>query len=334
MVRNGGRPHYVTTCTPLRVSFAGGGTDMPDFADCDGGAVLSTAIDRHIYVTVKEHDPLFREGYRLSYSTTERVQNLDDIENDIIRESLRFLPVDPPLFISVIADLPTQSGLGSSSSFAVGLLNALHAYRGETASAGQLADEASHIEIDVLERPIGRQDHYAAAFGGFNFIQFLPDGRVNIEPLVAHDTELDRLFDRFAMFWTGIQRDAASVLTEQKANTDRNRKALCHLRDLAAELRSVVADGCDTESFGKLLDENWRIKRELASHITTPEIDEWYRRGIDAGAVGGKLCGAGAGGFLLFVVEPGKRDALRRGMGDLAEIAFGYESLGSRLLPN
>src|SRR5215475_4712997 len=195
------RPGVVLTRTPLRVSFAGGGTDLSDFYERDYGAVLSTAIDKYIYVTVKRHGEVFDEKVRLSYSKTESVATVDEVENNIARECLRFLKIEPPIHISTVGDLPASTGLGGSSSFAVGLLNALHAYRGERVSAGQLADEACHIEIEVLKEPIGKQDQYAAAFGGLNFFSFKPGGAVTVEPQRLNNGNLKSLFDCILMFW-------------------------------------------------------------------------------------------------------------------------------------
>src|SRR5262245_60217468 len=209
-------PRMVVTRTPLRVSFAGGGTDLAAFYERGGyGAVLSTAVNKYIYVTVKQHGEVFNERIRLNYSKSEQAQRIEDIENNIARECLRFLKIDPPIYISTVGDLPASTGLGGSSSFAVGLLSALHAYRGEKVSAGQLAEEASYIEIDVLKEPIGKQDQYAAAFGGFNVFFFKRGGNVSVEPVRLSNGKLSALFAQMLMFWTGHQRDSSSVLTEQ-----------------------------------------------------------------------------------------------------------------------
>src|ERR671924_95452 len=204
-------PGLVITRTPLRISFAGGGTDLSDFYKCEHGAVFSTAIDKYIYVTVKRHGGVFNEAIRLNYSKSEQVNRISEIENDIARECLRFLEIEPPSYVSTVADLPASTGLGGSSSFAVGLLNALHAFRGERVSAGQLAEEACHIEIDVLKEPIGKQDQYAAAFGGLNLLRFKPGGDVTVEPVRLRNGVLTALFGQVMMFWTGHQRETSSV---------------------------------------------------------------------------------------------------------------------------
>jgi len=322
----------IITRTPLRVSFAGGGTDFPDFYEKQYGAVLSTAIDKYTYVTVKRHGKLFNENYRLNYSDTEHVDRLDDVKNAIARECLRMLQIEPPIYISTVADLPAFSGLGSSASFAVGLLNAFHALKGERVSAGQLAEEAVHIEIEVLKRPVGKQDQYAAAFGGLNYISFQPDGRVSLEPQHLPNGELDKLFKHILMFWTGMARDSNSVLAEQKGNIVKKMDELVIMKEQASQLRQLMQNHFDPRAFGEVLSESWQLKRKLASTITNDRIDEWYRSAMNAGAWGGKLCGAGNGGFLLFIVTPQKQMTVRQALSDLTEIQIGYESQGSRVL--
>ena len=325
----------IVTRTPLRVSFAGGGTDLPAFCDHESGAVLSTAIDKYVYVTLKPHGELFPEAVRLNYSETEHVDRVGDIKNDIVRECLRFLQVEPRIYISTIADIPAASGLGSSSSFTAGLLNALHAYRGEHVSAEQLAGEAAYIEIDVLKRPIGRQDQYAAGYGGFNLFRFLPAGEVSIEPQRFENDALNRLFAHVMMFWTGITRDSQSVLLEQQSNTNHKMRELTAMRDHAYQLREMLRNGFDATEFGQLLDSAWQLKRGLATTITSDRIDEWYRVAMEAGSLGGKLCGAGGGGFLLFIVPPHRRAGVCQALSDLSEISVKPEPQGSRvLMPN
>jgi D-glycero-alpha-D-manno-heptose-7-phosphate kinase len=333
MVSRRTEPGLVVTRTPLRVSFTGGGTDLAEFYERDYGAVLSAAIANYIYVTVKPHSPLFNEPVRVNYSKSEEVSQIDEIENDIARECLKFMQIEPPIYISTVGDHPASTGLGSSGAFTVGLLNALHAYKGERASAGQLAEEASHIEIDVLGQPIGKQDQYAAAFGGLNFFRFNPGGGVTVEPLRPAKGLLEKLFDHMLMFWTGHQRDAGVVLAEQKANTDRKLESLLQMRDQAHELQDLMSNGpVDPALVGRILDRGWHLKRGLASTITTNQIDQWYQRAIETGADGGKLCGAGGGGCILFIVEPERQDAVRAALSDLIEVPIGYEVHGSRVL--
>lgn len=325
-------PRAVTTITPQRLSFAGGGTDLPEFYRRHGGAVVSSTIDKYIYVTVKRHSPLFNEAYRLNYSKTEHIDRLDDIENDVARECLRLVNVDPPLFIATTSDLPVSTGLGSSSSFAVGLLYALHTMRGEDVAAGQLAEEACHVEIDVLGHPIGKQDQYAAAFGGMNYIAFQRDGRVHLDSVWMPGNGAGGLFGHFMLFWTGVQRDAKDVLREQRSNIERTSDTLIQMRDMAAHCRDLMLGNGDVpRRLGALLNEGWRAKRTLASTITTTQIDRLYDCALAAGAIGGKIAGAGGGGFLFLVVPPDQHERVRATLRVL-DVPICYEPRGARLL--
>jgi D-glycero-alpha-D-manno-heptose-7-phosphate kinase len=325
----------VVTRTPLRVSFAGGGTDLPAFYERNAhGAVLSTAINRYVYVTVKRHSELFFEPIRLNYSKSEEVDRVDALENNIARECLKFLEIEPPIYISTVGDVPASTGLGGSSAFAVGLLNALHAYRGERVSAGQLAEEASYIEMDVLGEPIGKQDQYAAAFGGLNVFRFEPGGAVTVQHQRLSREQRELLFASLLMFWTGHQRDARGVLSEQTENVEAKHDRLLRMRDQAQELqelfsRNAAVDVCE---LGRVLNQGWELKRGLARSITTSQIDTWYERALAAGAEGGKLCGAGGGGFLMFVVRPERHATVRSALAELEEIEIGHETHGSEVV--
>ncbi|HEX8940891.1 MAG TPA: hypothetical protein VF763_12095 [Candidatus Limnocylindrales bacterium] len=331
---NGRRgPGVIVTRTPLRVSFAGGGTDLAAFYERDGGAVLSTAIDKYIWVTVKRHGDVFDERIRVTYSRTESVSSVEEVQNDIARECLRFLAIEPPIYISTVGDLPASTGLGGSSSFAVGLLNALHAYRGERVSAAQLAEEACHIEIDVLRQPIGKQDQYAAAFGGLNLFSFQPGGWVTVEPQRLPERLMSELFDQILLFWTGHQRDSSAVLGEQKANTERRLEELRAMRGQAYELQGLLrGDGASAGDIGALLHRGWLLKRRLASNVSSDQIDGWYSRAMAAGASGGKLCGAGGGGFLLVMASPDRQPAIRDALAGLTAVAVRPETHGSQIM--
>ncbi len=323
---------HILSTAPMRISFAGGGTDLPAVYSREGGAVLSTAIDKHIYVTVKRLSSFFGRRYRLNYSETENVDSVEEIKNTIARECLKLVPCEPPLYIGVIADIPASSGLGASSSFAVALLSALHALRGERVSPAQLAEEASVVEIEKLNRPIGKQDQYAAAFGGLNYFGFQQNGRVLVEAHPLHPSEIQKLFDSMLMFWTGISRDAGAVLEAQNKRTDANLERLRIMREQAERLRGMMLDHLDVEGIGSVLREGWEQKRSLATSISSAEIDQWYDRGIAAGAYGGKLCGAGGGGFLLFLADPSRHQAIREALSDLDELPVDYEPNGVRIL--
>ena len=323
----------VTTIAPLRVSFVGGGTDIASYYTRHGGAVVSATIDQYVYVTVKRHSPLFGENYRLSYSKTEHVASVDEIENDIMRECLRLIDIEPPLLISTAADLPASSGLGSSSAFAVGLLYALHALKGEEVSAGQLAEEACNIEIDVLKSPIGKQDQYAAAFGGLNHITFEREGRVQIDPLWVPNDGIAQFFRSSMLFWTGQQRDAASVLVKQVKQMARSVADYARMQEMAGACRDHFLSGVkDFERVAALLDAGWRLKRGLGPGITNDGIDRWYEIALAAGAVGGKVLGAGGGGFLFLLVPPEKQPNVRAALSDLVDVRLNYEPRGARIL--
>lgn len=323
---------YVTTSAPLRVSFVGGGTDLPAFYSKDRGAVLSSAINKHIYVTVKRMGGLYNVNYRLNYSITENVNSIDDIENAIARECLRLVPVAPPLYIGTVADLPASSGLGSSSCFAVALLKALHLMRGEKVSDIQIAEEACHIEINVLRRPVGKQDHYASTFGGLNVFHFLSSGQVKIEPVLLNLHDITELFAHFLLFWTNIQRDAATVLTEQNNKTENNYDSLVAMREQVSILQELLSTGCSIEQFGLMMHAGWQKKRQLASTISNADIDLWYDKALSAGAYGGKLCGAGGGGFLLFIAPPEVQADIRAELFVLKEERISFEPHGVRTI--
>jgi D-glycero-alpha-D-manno-heptose-7-phosphate kinase len=325
-------PGVIVTRTPLRVSFAGGGTDLPEFYQSDEGAVFSTAIDKYVYVTVKRHSELFLEPVRINYSRTEQVNEINEIRNDIARECLRFLEIDPPIYVSTVADVPASTGLGGSSAFAVGLLHALHSLRGERVSAAQLAEEATHIEIDVLKQPIGKQDQYAAAFGGLNLFCFDKSG-VRVHPQHIARRKLDALFDSIMMFWTGMQRDASTVLEDQRKNTSSKRDCLIEMREHARRLEMIMSTGgIDPAEFGGILHESWLMKRKLSKRISTGKIDEWYQVARRAGAEGGKICGAGGGGFLMLIVKPENQAAVRHALAGLVEMPIRPEVHGSRVM--
>jgi D-glycero-alpha-D-manno-heptose-7-phosphate kinase len=317
--------------TPLRVSFVGGGTDLADFCEEHGGAVVSSAIDKWVHVVVA---PRFEGDLRVSYSKTEIVSTANEVQHELVREALRLTGLPRGLDVVTLADVPSQgTGLGSSSAVTVGLLGALYAYQGVFRSAIELAEEASHIEIDILGKPIGRQDQYAAAQGGFNFIEFLPrGGGVRIEPIVCPPTTLERLHRSLMLFYTGRQRAASDVLSEQRAAivAGSATKALLGMRQLAYEMREVLGRG-DLDEVGSLLDRNWELKRSLVSGLSDTQVDEWYRRAREAGASGGKLLGAGAGGFLLVMAAPEQQADVRSALADLREVPFHFAARGTQI---
>jgi D-glycero-alpha-D-manno-heptose-7-phosphate kinase len=317
--------------TPLRISFVGGGTDLPAFYDEHGGAVLSATIDKWINVIVSRR---FEGDVRVSYSRTEIVGNSAEVEHELVREAMRLTGVPRGVEIVTLADVPSHgSGLGSSSAVTVGLLNALYAYQGISKPPLEIAEQAAQIEIDVLGKPIGRQDQYAAAVGGVNFIEFLRGGAgVRVEPLVCPADTFKHLQRSLLLFYTGQQRSADSVLRVQKqAIEDGNATAtLEKMRDLAFELRERLAEG-DIAAVGGLLCANWELKRQLATGISNEDVDGWYDAVLEAGAAGAKLLGAGGGGFLLVVASPQAHDRIRHVLSDLREVPIRLAARGTHI---
>ncbi|HEY2537796.1 MAG TPA: hypothetical protein VGI24_12550 [Solirubrobacteraceae bacterium] len=317
--------------TPLRVSFVGGGTDLADFCDEHGGAVVSSAIDKWIHVVVA---PRFEGDLRVSYSKTEIVSTAKEVQHELVREALRLTGLPRGLDVVTLADVPAQgTGLGSSSAVTVGLLNALYAYQGMFRSNLELAEEASRIEIDVLGKPIGRQDQYAVAQGGFNFIEFMPSGGgVKIEPIVCPANTLERLHRSLLLFYTGRQRSASDVLSRQREAIVEGSvtRTLLGMRDLAHEMREVLGRG-DVDGVGSLLDRNWELKRSLVDGLSDVQVDRWYGQAREAGAIGGKLLGAGAGGFLLIMAPTAQQAKVRAALADLREVPFHFAARGTQI---
>ncbi len=319
----------IITQTPFRVSFAGGGTDLPAFYREEYGAVLSTAIRQHMYVTV---GPRFDPTIRISYMQTEIVDEVGSIQHTIAREALRHVDLDSHLEITTIADVPAGTGLGSSSSLTVGILNALYAYRGIVSGAEKLSREACEIEIDRLGKPIGRQDQYAAGFGGLNYIRFFPDDTVAVEPVPCRREVIQELERRSLILFTEQSRNADGILEQQSKGTADRISVLRQMRDLAGEMRAVLGGSGNLDEFAALLHAGWELKRSLGFGIATQSVDEWYQAARRAGAQGGKLLGAGGGGFLYLLAEPERHAAIRDALGNPRELDFRVDPLGSRVI--
>ena len=320
----------IITRTPFRVSFAGGGTDLPDFYRQECGAVVSTAINKYIYIVVNKR---FDGSIRVSYSRTEIVNAVNDIQHPIVREAMKLVGITRGIEIVSIADIPAGTGLGSSSSFAVGLLNALYAYKGTLKTAEELAREACHIEMDILGEPIGKQDQYIAAYGGLRYIQFNPDESTYTEPIIFAQKNKDRLSQNLLLFYTGDTREAGTILREQKANVRRaeKMKVLRKVRDLAYELRAHLNNNASPSILGQFLHQGWQLKKQLASRTSNSKIDGYYEQALQAGASGGKILGAGGGGFLLLHCPRAKQPNVRRAL-DLPLTTFALESEGSKII--
>ena len=321
----------IITQTPLRVSFFGGGTDFASFYRQHGGCVLSTAIDKYIFVVAKRR---FDERIRLGYTRTELVESVDDLQHELAREALRVTGVARQIEIGTLGDIPAEgSGLGSSSTVTVGLLSALYAYRNEHQTAETLARKACEIEIDRLGKPIGKQDQYIAAYGGFRFIRFMPDERVLVEAVELREEVLTRLGSSLMLFFTDITRRSETVLEEQQGNASARTDVLRELQQMACDGRGLLEAG-QTDDFGRLLHEGWELKKQMASGITNEEIDGMYAAARAAGALGGKVCGAGGGGFLMVYCPCERQEAVRQALRGRRELPFRLEPDGSKVIFN
>ena len=319
--------------TPFRVSFFGGGTDYPGWWREHGGAVLATTIDKYCYISVRELPPFFDHKFRVVYSIVENVKEVAEISHPAVRAVLEWLSVDKGLEIHHDGDLPARSGLGSSSAFTVGLLGAIHALRGRHISKESLASEAIHVEQCLLREPVGLQDQISASYGGFNHITFRPDGTHDVLPMILPRARLEALQEHLLLVFTGISRTSAAIAETVVANLNLRSGemlALHQMVDRAIEILSSAST--DLAEFGRLLDEAWTLKSTLSSQVTSPAIDSLYRTAREAGAVGGKLLGAGGGGFMLLFVKPGDRARVREALKDLIAVPFKFEMSGCRIV--
>lgn len=318
--------------TPFRVSFFGGGTDYPAWLREHPGAVLGTTIDKYCYITARYLPPFFEHRSRIIYSRMEHVrQSIDEIEHPSVRETLRFLRIQEGVEIHHDGDLPARAGLGSSSSFTVGLLNVLYALRGSMTTKEQLAREAIHIEQSMIRENVGCQDQVLAAFGGLNYIEFSHDGTPAVRQVTVPKPVVDGLQEHLMLFFTGFSRMASEVAEHQIRNIPNRTSELMTMYGLVQEALKAVSSA-DYPLFGRLLHESWELKRSLSEKITTPEIDTIYERARKAGAAGGKILGAGGGGFILIYAEPGVKPWVRQALSGLLEIPFKFENLGSQII--
>ena len=318
----------IITKTPLRVSFAGGGTDICDYYKTGYGAVVSAAINKYMYITVNKR---FEDTIRVSYSLTEIVTELEELKHDIVKECLKMAGVKKGIEITSISDIPSGTGLGSSSSFAVGLLNALFMYTGEQVSSEELAKCACEIEIGILKHPIGKQDQYACACGGVNYFQFNQDESVDRIQIPLSEDDFRDMNRKFMMFYTGIRRNADKVLKEQKEKTAGEIYVLDEMRNQAVWLKDEFLKNGFSEKIADMLHDGWNRKKTLAGKITNPEIDSMYQKALEAGARGGKILGAGGGGFLLLYCDEEEQESVRKALGK-KEIEFRVSPYGSRVV--
>ena len=318
--------------TPLRMSFAGGGSDLPSYYRQYGGAVVSTAIDKYVYVNVNKK---FDDGIRVGYSKNEEVNQVCDIEHPIVKKTFEYLGLDGGIEITTIADIPSSgTGLGSSSSFTVSLLNALYAYVGKYASAERLAEEASYIEIELCKELIGKQDQYAAAYGGFNLIEFNSDDTVLVSPITISPKTIKAIESNILVFYTGKTRSASSLLMQQSKameESDQKVKTMHRMVALTYELAKQLRESSH-DSLGEILHESWMLKKSLVDGISESEIDYWYDKARQAGAIGGKILGAGAGGFLMLYAPQEKHAAVKLSLNQLKVMPVKFDPLGSRII--
>lgn len=320
----------IITQTPVRISFFGGGTDIPDYYQANGGAVLSTTIDKYCYVNVKHLSPFFDYKTELVYSKIERVNTLQEIEHPAIREAMKFLNMQD-LRLTYEADLPARSGLGTSSSFAVGMLNAFYALKGKYVGKRKLADDAIYLERTLCREAGGLQDQIAASFGGFNKITFRQNG-YTVEPVVISAQRKRDLNNRLQLFFTGISRFSAEVQAGTVQAIPQKHTQLSEMAELVTEGERILTSDTPLSEFGRLLDWTWKLKRGITGRISNANIDSLYDRALRAGAIGGKLLGAGGGGFLLFYVEPEKQKQVREALDRLMYIPFHFENRGSNII--
>ena len=318
--------------TPFRISLLGGGTDYPAWYREHGGAVLATTIDKYCYITCRYLPPFFEHRYRVVYSRIEIGESWKDIKHPAVREVLRFINIDRGLEIHYDGDLPARSGMGTSSSFTVGLLNALYALQGRVVSKHDLAMEGIHVEQELLRETVGSQDQVMAAFGGLNRVEFRQSGDISVRPVTLSSDRAADLSNHLMLIYTGIMRTASDVAESYVADLDKQRRQMRITMDLVEEGVSLLASEKDLELFGELLHEAWMTKRSTGALISNPEVDELYQTARDAGAVGGKLLGAGGGGFLLLFVPPEYQPAVRQRLEGLLEVPFQFETGGSQII--
>ena len=323
----------IITRTPYRVSFFGGGTDYPGWYREHGGAVLATAIDKYCYITCRRLPPFFEHKHRIVYSLIESVSSIEEIQHPAVRAALQWAEVTDGLEIHHDGDLPARSGLGSSSSFTVGLVHALHALRGKMTNKSQLAEAAIHIEQDLLRENVGSQDQILAAYGGLNYVEFRRDGTFDVSPVIVQSERKAELTAHLMLCFTGFSRLASEVAKAQLENLVAKQQQLKRMRQMVDEgLEIFVNSSVPIEAFGRLLHEAWENKRSLSNMVTTPAIDEIYAAARDAGAIGGKLLGAGGGGFMLLFAKPELHATIRERLSSLIHVPFTFDDSGSRVV--
>lgn len=322
----------IVSRTPFRISFFGGGTDYPSWYREHGGAVLATTIDKYCYLTCRYLPPFFEHRYRLVYSKIENCHSIDEISHPAAREVLRFMKMERGVEIHHDGDLPARSGMGSSSAFTVGMLHALYALNGRMPTKHQLAMESIHIEQEMVKETVGSQDQALAAYGGFNHVTFHPNGEITVRPIALARDKILELNSHLMLFYTGIKRTAADVAKTYVDQMSEKRRQLRLIRGMVDESLSILNEGKGLTAFGELLHEAWQAKRSLSSHVTNSEVEDIYAAARKAGAIGGKLIGAGGGGFMLLFAPPSRHDAIRQRLNKLLHVPFEFEFNGSQII--
>ncbi len=319
--------------TPFRISLFGGGTDYPSWYRDNGGSVLATAIDKYCYISCRHLPPFFEHKHRIVYGKVESVKEIEEIQHPVVRAVLSTLGTRAGLEIHHDGDLPARSGLGTSSSFTVGLINAMNAMKGLQTSKDDLAKQAIYIEQEVLKENVGSQDQILAAFGGFNKIDFNTDDSFNITPVIINKELTCKLQDHMLLFFTGLSRYASDIAKDKIANIKNNFRELTQMNEMVNEGLSILHRPSDSiKDLGTLLHESWKLKRSLSTKVSTPQIDEIYETGINAGAIGGKILGAGGGGFILFFAAPENHNKIRDRLKNLVHVAFNFDNTGSKIV--
>jgi D-glycero-alpha-D-manno-heptose-7-phosphate kinase len=324
----------VISRTPFRISFFGGGTDYPAWYRQHGGAVLATTIDKYCYLTCRYLPPFFEHRIRVVYSKMEMVRTVKEISHPAVREPLRFMKINRGIEIHHDGDLPARSGMGSSSAFTVGILHALHALKGRMPGKEQLAREAIHVEQDRLKEMVGSQDQILAAYGGFNQVDFFVNGAFTVRPMILSAKRMRQLGSHLMLFYTGIKRTASDVASSFVNNLHNKESHIKTMRSLVDEAVSILSSNANIREFGHLMNENWKLKRGLSSKISNPMVEQCYEGALSAGALGGKLTGAGGGGFLLLFVPPNRKAAVRQILDKLIHVPFRFEFSGSQIIFN
>ena len=319
--------------TPHRISFFGGGTDYPDYFLKHGGKVLGAAIDKYCYLSLRKLPPYFEYKHRVVYSKMENVNTIDEIVHPAVRETLRYLNIDYGVSVHHDGDIPARSGMGSSSAFTVGILNSLHALNGKMVSREELTREAICVEQELIKESVGSQDQVFAAHGGFNLVEFLQNGEIFVEPIIITSERLKTFEDRLMLFFTGLSRIASDIASDKIKNIPSNGQYLSRMKNLVDEAyKIIISPNRNLSEFGKLMNETWELKKNLSDKISNPQIEEMHEAAMQNGAIGGKLCGAGGGGFMLLYVEPDNQQKVKDVLKDYLHVPFSFDFDGSKII--